>query len=92
MATEVLLLMRGTLVLLTVAIPKNLALHVTRHLMCQIVKAAGEGDAAHEFITNLANDGKPKLCIVKAEDQFKKQLEIITKEGTSLAIALVCIL
>ncbi|KAF7379323.1 hypothetical protein HZH66_014694 [Vespula vulgaris] len=28
-------------------------------------------------------------CIVKAKDEFKKQLEIITKEGTSLTIALV---
>ncbi|KAF7380370.1 hypothetical protein HZH68_016235 [Vespula germanica] len=61
MAKELLLLMRGTLVLLTVAIPKNFELHVTCHLMCQIVKAAEEADDAHEFITNLANDGKPKL-------------------------------
>nr|KAF7390432.1 hypothetical protein H0235_017594 [Vespula pensylvanica] len=48
MATEVLLFMRWTLGFLTVAIPK-------------IVKAAEEADAAHEFITNLANDVKPKL-------------------------------
>ncbi|KAF7380383.1 hypothetical protein HZH68_016248 [Vespula germanica] len=69
-ATEVLLLMRGTLVLLTVTIPKNLALHVTRHLICQILKAAQEADAAHEFITNLANDGKPKQLNYRANLQL----------------------
>ncbi|KAF7380388.1 hypothetical protein HZH68_016253 [Vespula germanica] len=39
----------------------NFALHVIRHLMCQMVKTAEEADAAYEFITNLANNLKPKL-------------------------------
>ncbi|KAL2750389.1 hypothetical protein V1477_001374 [Vespula maculifrons] len=39
----------------------NCALLVIRHLMCQMVKTAEEADAACEFITNLANNLKPKL-------------------------------
>ncbi|KAF7380382.1 hypothetical protein HZH68_016247 [Vespula germanica] len=134
MATEVLLLMRGTLGLLTAAILKNRALHVIHHLLCQIVKRAEEADAGYEFITNLANNLKPKLVreeanyvvyesimllllehyysnhrllnfdtrvakrsnithwIVVAEMWFKKQLEILTNEGISSAIALACIM
>ncbi|KAF7380374.1 hypothetical protein HZH68_016239 [Vespula germanica] len=64
MATGVLLYIRGTLGLLTAAILKNLALHVIRHLMCQIVKTAEEADAAYEFITNIANNLKPKLVLL----------------------------
>ncbi|KAF7380348.1 hypothetical protein HZH68_016213 [Vespula germanica] len=44
--------------------PENFALHVIRHLMCQMVKTAEEPDAAYEFITNLANNLKPKLYCV----------------------------
>ncbi|KAL2746091.1 hypothetical protein V1477_005770 [Vespula maculifrons] len=40
---------------------ENCALLVIRHLMCQMVKTAEEADAACEFITNLANNLKPKL-------------------------------
>ncbi|KAL2746102.1 hypothetical protein V1477_005759 [Vespula maculifrons] len=73
MTTRVFLLMRGTLGLLTVAIlnivlvkmlherEENFALHVIRNLMCQIIKAEEEADAAHEFITNLPNDLVGKL-------------------------------
>ncbi|KAL2750318.1 mitochondrial potassium channel ATP-binding subunit-like isoform X2 [Vespula maculifrons] len=39
----------------------NFALHVIRNLMCQIIKAEEEADAAHEFITNLPNDLVGKL-------------------------------
>ncbi|KAL2750307.1 hypothetical protein V1477_001465 [Vespula maculifrons] len=35
---------------------ENFALHVIRNLMCQIIKAEEEVDAAHVFITNLPND------------------------------------
>ncbi|KAL2746077.1 hypothetical protein V1477_005734 [Vespula maculifrons] len=40
---------------------ENCALLVIRHLMYQMVKTAEEADAACEFITNLANNLKPKL-------------------------------
>ncbi|KAF7380390.1 hypothetical protein HZH68_016255 [Vespula germanica] len=58
MATRIFLLMNG---ILSLAILKNFALHVIRHLICQIVKTAEEGDAAHELITNLLSDKKTKL-------------------------------
>ncbi|KAL2750242.1 hypothetical protein V1477_001529 [Vespula maculifrons] len=45
---------------------ENFTLHVIRHLMCQIVKRAEDADAAYEFITNLANNLKPKLVREKA--------------------------
>nr|KAF7378532.1 hypothetical protein H0235_018491 [Vespula pensylvanica] len=40
---------------------KNCALHVIRHLMCQIVKGTEIPDAAHEFIKKLPNDLEPKF-------------------------------
>ncbi|KAL2750300.1 hypothetical protein V1477_001472 [Vespula maculifrons] len=84
---------------------ENFALLVIRHLMCQMVKTAEEADAAYEFITNLADNLKLKLVreeanylvyathwIMNAEEWFKKQLEILTKEETSLAIVHVCVI
>ncbi|KAL2750376.1 hypothetical protein V1477_001361 [Vespula maculifrons] len=60
-ATRIFLLMSWTLSLLTLAVIYNFALHVIRHLMCQIVKGAEVADAAHEFIKKLVNDMEPKL-------------------------------
>ncbi|KAL2746088.1 hypothetical protein V1477_005745 [Vespula maculifrons] len=60
-ATRIFLLMSWTLRLLTLAVIYNFALHVIRHLMCQIVKGAEVADAAHEFIKKLVNDMEPKL-------------------------------
>ncbi|KAF7380378.1 hypothetical protein HZH68_016243 [Vespula germanica] len=68
MATEVLLFMRRTLGLLTVAIPK-------------IVKATEEADAAHEFITYVANDVKPKL--VRKEANY-----MVSENNVAIARAL----
>ncbi|KAF7379415.1 hypothetical protein HZH66_014786 [Vespula vulgaris] len=66
--TGVLLLMRGTLGLLTAAILK-------------IVKATEEADAAHEFITNLANDVKPNL--VRKETNY-----MVSENNVAIAEAL----
>ncbi|KAF7379413.1 hypothetical protein HZH66_014784 [Vespula vulgaris] len=44
------------------ATPLNFALHIVCHLMYQIVKAAVEADASHEFITNLPSEMKSKLA------------------------------
>ncbi|KAF7380363.1 hypothetical protein HZH68_016228 [Vespula germanica] len=68
MATGVLLLMRGILGLLTVAILK-------------MVKAVEEADAAHEFITNLANDVKSKL--VRKEPNY-----MVSENNVAIARAL----
>ncbi|KAL2750330.1 hypothetical protein V1477_001461 [Vespula maculifrons] len=67
---------------------ENFALLVIRHLMCQMVKTAEEADAACEFITNLANNLKPKL--IALDRVIRRAVQdadrILTQEGTSLAI------
>ncbi|KAL2746110.1 hypothetical protein V1477_005767 [Vespula maculifrons] len=96
-ATRIFLLMSWTLSLLTLAVIYNFALHVIRHLMCQIVKGAEVADAAHEFIKKLVNDMEPKLMreaqnYPTYRSKHVATDRILTKEGTSLAIVHVCIM
>ncbi|KAL2750413.1 hypothetical protein V1477_001398 [Vespula maculifrons] len=107
-ATRIFLLMSWTLSLLTLAVIYNFALHVIRHLMCQIVKGAEGADAAHEFIKKLVNDMEPKLMREAPnyptyrskhsalDREIRRAVQdadrIFTKEGTSLAIVHVCIM
>ncbi|KAL2750232.1 LOW QUALITY PROTEIN: hypothetical protein V1477_001519 [Vespula maculifrons] len=60
---------------------QNFTSHVICHLMCQIVKAAEEADATHEFITNLANDVKPNL--VRKETNY-----MVSENNVAIAGAL----
>nr|KAF7390421.1 hypothetical protein H0235_017583 [Vespula pensylvanica] len=85
MSTRVFLLISGTLNLLTLAILKNFALHIVRYLLYQIVKTAEEAGAAHEFITNLPRDMKPKTLdcensrvVQEAVGKSNKRMNIVS--------------